>query len=121
MIASLVAWLQQHHIQPSTIYTIHNMLYSVFIMSELPADGTDRVTTEIKGYLVDTITGVRPLSRDFSRGLTFGQNIQLNSGAEGGLLETILVRMEANAPQESDLFYLGAVLGGIASREVQRP
>ena len=89
-------------------------------MSEIPADGTDRITTEIKGRLVETITGVRPLSRDFSRGLNFGQNIQYDAQGEGGLLETILVRMEADAPPESDLFYLGAVLGSIARREAER-
>jgi hypothetical protein len=89
-------------------------------MAELPADGTDRITPEIRGRIVETISGVRPLSRDFSRGLTFGQNIQYDSHGEGGLLETILVRMEADAPLESDLFYLGAVLGSIARREAER-
>jgi len=89
-------------------------------MAELPADGTDRITPEIRGHIVETITGVRPISRDFSRGLTFGQNIQYDSHGEGGLLETILVRMEADAPPESDLFYLGAVLGSIARREAER-
>ena len=93
----------------------------VCFMSELPADGTDRITAEIQGHLVDAITGVRPLSRDFSRGLNFGQNIQFDSQGDGGLLETILVRMEVNASQESDLFYLGAVLGSIARREAQNP
>ena len=92
------------------------MLYSVFIMT-LPADGQDRITPEIRDHVVGTITGVGPLSRDFSRGLTFGQNIQYDAQGEGGLLETILVRMEADAPPESDLFYLGAVLGSIARRE----
>jgi len=90
-------------------------------MSEFPADGTDRITPEIRGALVDAITGVRPLSRDFSRGLNFGQNIQFDTQGESGLLETILIRMEADAPQESDLFYLGAVLGSIARRESQHP
>jgi len=88
-------------------------------MSEIPADGTDRITPEIQGHLVDAITSVRPLSRDFSRGLNFGQGIQFDTQGEGGLLETILVRMESDAPKESDLFYIGAVLGSIACREAQ--
>lgn len=86
-------------------------------MSPLPADGEDRITGEIKEKLVSVITGVQPLSRDFSRGLTFGQNIQFDNDGQGGLLETILTRMDIEAPQESDLFYLGAVLGSIARRE----
>lgn len=89
-------------------------------MSELPADGTDQITIEIKERLVALISGVAPLSRDFSRGLNFGQHIQNSSEGEGGLLETVLMRMEADAPPESDLFYLGAVLGSIASRETIR-
>ena len=90
-------------------------------MTELPADGTDRVTTEIREHIVDMVKGVRPLSRDFSRGLTFGQNIQFDVRVEGGLLETVLMHMDPEAPAESDLFFLGAVLGGLASREIQRP
>lgn len=89
-------------------------------MGELPADGTDRVTPEIRGHLVDAITGLRLLSRDFSRGLHFGQNIQYDAQGEGGLLETILILMDTETPQESDLFYLGAVLGSIARREAER-
>lgn len=86
-------------------------------MAEIPADGTDQITPEIKAHLVDLITKTQPLSRDFSRGMNFGVGIQFDAQGEGGLLETILVRMEADASQESDLFYLGAVLGSIASRE----
>ena len=85
----------------------------------LPADGTDKITPEIKGHIADSIAGVRPLSRDFARGLNFGQRIQFESNGEGGLLEVILTRMGPEAPAESDLFYLGAVLGSIASRESQ--
>lgn len=90
-------------------------------MPFLPADGTDRITPEIKAHLVEALTSVQPLSRDFSRGLNFGQGIQFDSHSEGGLLETILIRMEADTPPESDLFYLGAVLGSIARRETERP
>ncbi len=89
-------------------------------MAEIPADGTDRITTEIKDQLVEVITGVRPLSSDFARGLNFGQNIQYDAQGQGGLLETVLMRMEPDAPSESDLFYLGAVLGSIARREAER-
>ena len=87
-------------------------------MSYLPADGQDRVTPEIKGHLVDLIKDVRPLSRDFARGLQFGTTIQHQEGGEGGILETILMRMEPDAPKESDLFYIGAVLGSTAMREI---
>ncbi len=88
-------------------------------MTEIPADGIDRITPEIKDQLVEMIGSVRPLSRDFARGLNFGQSIQFDADGEGGLLETVLVRIEADAPPEPDLFYLGAVLGSIASRESQ--
>lgn len=90
-------------------------------MSELPADGTDRITNEIKAFLVSTMVGVQSLSPDFSRGLTFGERVQHDSGCKGGLLETILMRLDPDAPHESDLFYLGAVLGSVASREIQQP
>ena len=86
----------------------------------LPADGQDRITQEIQGQLISLMGGVRPLSRDFGRGINFGSNIQIDSLGQGGLLETIIARMRPDAEPESDLFYLGAVLGSIAAREVQR-
>ena len=85
-------------------------------MSELPVDGADRITPEIKDYLVDLITSVSPLSRDFRRGLQFGTVVQ-GELPGGAILETILLRMEADAPDESDLFYLGAVLGSTAMKD----
>lgn len=85
-------------------------------MAELPRDGEDRVTLEIKDYLVKTISGVRPLSRDFSRGLNIGINVQFDADG-GSVLEQLLMRMGPETPQESDLFYLGAVLGSMAMKE----
>lgn len=85
-------------------------------MAELPRDGEDRVTLEIKDHLVNTISGVRPLSRDFRRGLNFGVNVQFDADG-GSVLEQILMRMGPEAPQESELFYVGAVLGSVAMIE----
>lgn len=85
-------------------------------MSELHRDGEDIVTPEIKEALVATIASVRPLSRDFGRGLDFGVNVQWDS-IGGSMLEQILMRMDPEGPKESDLFYLGAVLGSLAARE----
>lgn len=85
-------------------------------MSELPRDGEDRITPEIKELLVDVIGGVSPLSRDFRRGLQFGTTVQYDVNG-GALLESILMRMGAEAPEESDLFYLGAVLNSVAMKE----
>lgn len=85
-------------------------------MAGLPRDGEDRITQEIKGHIVDLIGDVRPLSRDFSRGLQFGTTVQYDVQG-GGLLESILMRIGAEAPEESDLFYLGAVIGSVAMKE----
>lgn len=85
-------------------------------MSKLPADGQDRITHEIKDHIVDMIGDVSPLSRDFRRGLQFGTVVQHEIGG-GALLESILMRMREDAPEESDLFYLGAVVGSVAMKE----
>lgn len=85
-------------------------------MAGLPRDGEDRITPEIKDQLVGVIGNVSPLSRDFRRGLQFGTTVQYDVQG-GALLESILMRMGAEAPEESDLFYLGAVLGSVAMKE----
>ncbi len=85
-------------------------------MSELPRDGEDRITLEIKGHLVDVIRDISPLSRDFRRGLQFGTRVQYDVQS-GALLESILLGMGAEDPKESDLFYLGAVIGSVAMKE----
>jgi hypothetical protein len=85
-------------------------------MNGLPADGTDRVTPEIQSHIVELVTDVSPLSRDFRRGLQFGVTVQ-HEAQGGALLESILMRMKVDAPEESDLFYLGAVVSSIAFKE----
>ncbi|MCA9323497.1 hypothetical protein KC992_00145 [Candidatus Saccharibacteria bacterium] len=86
----------------------------------LPADGQDRVTQKIKEHLMQFNSGVRPLSRDFSRGLQFGTVVQDETDGRGEILEAIRTRMGSEAPAESDLFYLGAVIGSLIVREIKR-
>jgi hypothetical protein len=87
----------------------------MYIMSELPRDGEDRITPEIKDHLAQAISGIKPLSRDFRRGLHFGVGVQYDARG-GSILDQIIMRMEPEAPEESDLFYAGAVLGSIAMK-----
>ena len=89
-------------------------------MAELPSDGTDHITPEIREHFADLNTKVGPLSRDFSRGLQFGAIAQRDIKG-GAILETVLMRLEADAPQETDLFYIGAAIGSLAGRDAFSP